>query len=118
MLHAWTALFLLAAETIHVAPDIQQAQLIYQVRPVYPKLALEARIQGTVRLRAEISKRGAVENIRLVSGHPLLVKAAMDAVRRWRYRPTYSLGRPVRVRTAIDVNFSLYFDPGARVVSV
>jgi protein TonB len=77
------------------------------VQPVYPSLARNARIQGTVVLSAVISKAGTIENLRVVSGHPLLVTAAIEAVSQWRYRP-YILNRePIEVETQIMVNFSL-----------
>lgn len=86
---------------------VQQANLIYASRPIYPVLAKQARIQGEVVLDAIISKDGTVENLELRSGHPLLVPAAMEAVRQWRYRPTLLNREPVEVMTRITVNFSL-----------
>src|SRR5208337_2345658 len=101
------------------APDIQPPRLIYQVRPVYPKLAREARIEGTVRFQAEISKWGTVDRLKLISGHPLLVKAAMDAVKQWRYEPRRDFGVPVSTTLRIDVPFSLNRgDGGGPVVHV
>jgi len=90
-----------------VGGDVQAAKLVHQVRPVYPPLARQARIQGTVRLQAVISRDGAIQNLQLTSGHPLLVPAALDAVRQWRYRPTTLNGENVEVLTQIDVNFTL-----------
>ncbi len=86
---------------------LQQARWIFHPNPVYPLLAKSARIQGTVRLEAIISKQGTMESLKVVSGHPLLVEAAMDAVRQWRYQPTILNGEPVEVATTIDVNFTL-----------
>ena len=83
------------------------ASLINRVQPVYPPLARQTRISGTVRLHAIISKSGAVQQLEVISGHPLLVQAALDAVRQWRYRPTTLNGEPVEVDTTIDVIFSL-----------
>ena len=84
-----------------------EGNLIYKVQPVYPPLARAARVQGTVVLRAMISKNGTIENLQVVSGHPLLVRAAKDAVRQWLYRP-YVLNRePVEVETQVTVNFIL-----------
>lgn len=108
----------LAMTSAFAAPDIEQPRLVYQVRPVYPKLAREARIQGTVRLSARISKEGTVDRLRLISGHPFLVKAAMDAVRQWRYRPMLHFGVPVSFTTEIEVPFSLAADNGGPVVHV
>jgi protein TonB len=74
---------------------------------MYPPLARQTRISGTVRLHAIIGKNGAVQQLEVISGHPLLVQAALDAVRQWRYRPTLLNGEPVEVDTTIDVIFSL-----------
>jgi periplasmic protein TonB len=84
-----------------------QGNLIRRVEPAYPPLARSARIEGSVELAAIISKEGAIENLRLVSGHPLLVHAALDAVRQWRYRPYILNGEPVEVETQITVRFFL-----------
>ncbi len=78
-----------------------------EVAPVYPALARQARISGQVRLEAIIAKNGRIENLQVLSGHPLLVQAALDAVRQWVYRPTLLNGDPVEVVTLIDVNFGL-----------
>ena len=87
--------------------SVQAALLINRVQPVYPPLARQTRISGTVRLHAIISKSGSVESLEVLSGHPLLVRAAMDAVQQWRYKPTLLNGEPVEVDTTIDVIFSL-----------
>ena len=92
---------------VRVGGNVQSAKLIYQVRPLYPPLAKQARIQGTVRLQAAIARDGTIQNLVLTSGHPLLVPPAMDAVRQWRYRPTTLNGETVEVLTQIDVNFTL-----------
>jgi len=86
---------------------VQAAKLVNRVQPVYPPLARQTRISGTVRLHALISKTGSVESLEVMSGHPLLVRAAMDAVQQWRYQPTLLNGEPVEVDTTIDVIFSL-----------
>jgi len=75
--------------------------------PVYPPLARQARISGTVRLEAVIALSGVVQSLRVASGHPLLARAALDAVRQWVYQPTLLNGEPVEVLTQIDVNFKL-----------
>jgi protein TonB len=77
------------------------------VKPPYPPLARQARIQGTVKFNAVIGKDGRIQNLTLVSGHPLLVAAAQQAVQQWVYRPTLLNGEPVDVITTIDVNFTL-----------
>ncbi len=94
-------------QRIRVGGNVQQANLIRKVTPVYPPLAKQARIQGTVRFTAIISKDGTIQNLQLISGHPLLVPAAQDAVKQWVYRPTLLNGEPVEVITQIDVNFTL-----------
>ncbi len=92
---------------ITVGANVQRANLIKRTIPVYPPLAKESRIQGVVRLKATISKEGAVENLSLISGHPLLSPAALEAVKNWVYKPTLMNGEPVAVFTEIDVTFSL-----------
>ncbi|HYM76797.1 MAG TPA: energy transducer TonB [Candidatus Dormibacteraeota bacterium] len=84
-----------------------QGSLIRRVEPVYPQLAKGARIQGPVELAAVISKAGTIEDLRVISGHPMLVKAALDAVSQWRYRPYILNGDVIEVDTRITVNFVL-----------
>jgi periplasmic protein TonB len=86
---------------------MMEGNLIHRVQPVYPPLARQARIQGTVALRAIISREGRIENLQVLSGHPMLVPAAIDAVRQWRYQPYILNGQPIEVETQITVNFSL-----------
>lgn len=93
--------------SIRVGGNVQQAKLTSQVTPVYPPLAKQARITGVVHLNALIGKDGTVKNLAVISGHPLLVQAAMDAVRQWTYAQTLLNGDPVEVVTQIDVNFTL-----------
>jgi periplasmic protein TonB len=95
-----------ALQTIHLS-HMSEGDLIHKVVPTYPPLARTARIQGAVILQAMISKSGTIENLRLLSGHPMLATAAIDAVRQWRYRPYILNGEPVEVETQITVNFSL-----------
>ena len=94
-------------QRIRVGGNVQAANLINQVRPVYPPLAKQARISGTVELSAIIGKDGRVQDLKVVRGHPLLVQAALDAVKNWIYKPTLLNGEPVEVSTTIDVNFTL-----------
>ena len=84
-----------------------EGNLTYRVQPVYPPLARQARIQGTVLLRAVVSKAGTIENLTAVSGHPMLIPAALNAVRQWRYRPYMLNGEPIEVETEVTVNFVL-----------
>ena len=90
-----------------VGGAVQAAKLVNRVQPLYPPLARQTRISGTVRLHAIIAKNGTVEQLSVESGHPLLVQSALDAVRQWRYQPTLLNGEPVEVDTEIDVIFSL-----------
>jgi protein TonB len=92
---------------IQVSGGVSQGFLIQQVRPAYPALAIAARVQGPVILNALISRGGTIENLRVVSGHPMLAQAAIEAVRQWRYRPYLLNGEPVEVETQITVNFTL-----------
>jgi protein TonB len=94
-------------QRIRVGGNVQAANLINQVRPVYPPLAKQARISGVVELSAVIGKDGRVQDLKVIKGHPLLVQAALDAVKNWVYRPTLLNGEPVEVSTTIDVNFTL-----------
>ncbi len=84
-----------------------EGNVIFRVQPVYPPLARQARIQGSVELRAIISKTGTIENLVVVSGHPMLVKSAIEAVRQWRYRPYLLNNDPIEVETDVTVNFVL-----------
>jgi len=84
-----------------------EANLVYRVQPSYPTLARQARIQGSVQLRAIISKRGTLENLSVISGHAMLVASAIEAVKQWRYRPYLLNDQPIEVETEITVNFVL-----------
>jgi len=94
-------------QRVRVSQGVTQGLLIHKVTPNYPALAKQARIQGQVVLQAEISKDGAIENLRVVSGHPMLAPAAIEAVKQWRYKPYVLNGEPVEVETQITVNFTL-----------
>ena len=86
---------------------MMEGNLVVRVQPVYPPLARQARVQGTVELRAIINREGKIENLQALNGSPLLIPAAIDAVRQWRYRPYYLNGEPIEVETMITVNFTL-----------
>jgi protein TonB len=86
---------------------LAEANLVHKVQPIYPPLAQRARIQGAVELRAIIGKTGAIENLVVVRGHPMLAPAALEAVKQWRYRPYLLNGEPIAVETDITVNFLL-----------
>jgi periplasmic protein TonB len=94
-------------QRVRVSQGVTQGLLIKRIQPAYPPLARQARIQGTVLLQAEISKNGDIENLRLISGHPMLAPAAIEAVKQWKYRPYILNGEPVEVETQITVNFTL-----------
>lgn len=95
-----------AAQTLRLS-RMREGDLIYKVKPQYPPLARSARIQGPVVLEAVISRQGTIENLRVLSGHPMLVRAAVEAVIQWRYRSYVLNNEPVEVETQITVNFSL-----------
>ena len=92
---------------IRVGGNVIAAKKIRGPNPVYPPLAKQARIQGHVVFAAIIGRDGTIQNLQLVSGHPLLVPAAQAAVSQWAYQPTLLNGEPVEVQTQIDVNFTL-----------
>ena len=92
---------------IRLGGQVQAAKLISQPQPIYPALARQARIQGTVVLHAIIGKDGHVNELQVISGHPLLIQAALDAVKQWRYQPTLLNDQPVEVDTTISVIFVL-----------
>jgi periplasmic protein TonB len=96
-----------AIERTFKTSNMLQGSLIRRVEPVYPPLARNARIQGAVVLEAVIGKDGAMENLRLISGHPMLAPAAIQAVSQWRYRPYILNGDAIEVETQITVNFVL-----------
>jgi protein TonB len=92
---------------VHVSGGVQMAKLVKQVIPVYPPLAKNARIYGVVHLVGIIAKDGTIRNLQLIDGHPLLARAALDAVAQWIYKPTLLSGQPVEVICPIDVTFTL-----------
>ena len=94
-------------QRVRVSLGVSQGLLIKKVTPNYPPLARQARIQGQVLLQAEISKEGTIQNLQLISGHPMLAPAAIEAVKQWRYKPYLLNGEPVAVETQVVVNFSL-----------
>jgi len=94
-------------KSIRVGGNVQSANLLYKVAPAYPPAAKQARIQGTVRFDVIIGADGFVKNIQVVSGEPMLIPAAMDAVKQWVYKPTLLNGNPVDVMTVVDINFTL-----------
>jgi len=94
-------------QRVRVSSGVQSGLLVRKVNPTYPPLARQARIQGVVILQAQISKDGSIQNLQLISGHPMLAPAAIEAVKQWKYRPYLLNGEPVEVETQIQVNFTL-----------
>ncbi len=93
---------------IRYSGNLPAQDLIYKVLPTYSLAAKRARIQGTVRFLAVIDKEGRVANLRLISGHPLLVESAQAAAKQWIYKPPLLNGAPTEAITQLDVNFTLY----------
>jgi len=94
-------------QRVRVSQGVSQGLLVKRIQPNYPPLARQARIQGQVILQAEISKDGSIQNLRLISGHPMLAPAAIEAVKQWKYKPYLLNGEPVEVETQVQVNFTL-----------
>jgi periplasmic protein TonB len=92
---------------VRVSQGVTSGLLIVHPQPTYPPLAKQARIAGAVVLQAEISKDGSIQNLHVLSGHPMLVPSALEAVKRWKYKPYIRNGEPVEVETTITVNFTL-----------
>ena len=92
---------------VRVGGAVQSAKLLNHVKPVYPHEAWIAGIEGIVKLHVVVATDGSVKDVQVVSGHPLLVQPALDAVRDWKYKPTTLNGVPVEIDTEIDVDFSL-----------
>ena len=90
---------------LRLAADVAEGQLLSKVEPDYPQMAKIAHIEGDVVLLAYIGKTGVVENLRAVSGHPILIQSAMDAVRQWKYKPYLVNGEPVEVQTTVTVKY-------------
>lgn len=94
-------------QRVRVSQGVTEGLLVHKVTPQYPPIARQARIAGSVVLAALISKNGTIENLRVISGHPMLTASALDAVKQWRYKPYVLNGEPVEVETQITVNFNL-----------
>ncbi|MGA2326758.1 MAG: energy transducer TonB [Bryobacteraceae bacterium] len=94
-------------DPVRIGGQVMMAKLVRQVTPVYPPLARQARVTGTVQLQAVIGRDGRIQDLQVVGGHPLLIAAAVEAVRQWVYQPTTLNGTPVEVLTTIDVIFTL-----------
>jgi periplasmic protein TonB len=92
---------------IKISIGVMEGSLVHRVQPVYPPLAEHGRISGDVTLRATIATDGTVKDVQVLNGNPIFARAALDAVRQWRYRPTLLNGEPVEVDTFITVKFVL-----------
>lgn len=96
-----------STQPVRISSGVIQASLIRKVVPPYPPLAKQARVQGTVQFTAIIGRDGTIQNLQLISGHPLLVSAARDAIRQWVYKPTILNSEAVEVITQIEFTFKL-----------
>jgi protein TonB len=96
-----------AVQRVRVSQGVTAGLVIHKVQPSYPPLARTARVQGSVVLAAIIGKDGNIQNLHVISGHPLLTQAALDAVKQWKYKPYILNGEPVEVDTQVTVNFTL-----------
>jgi TonB family protein len=96
-----------APTRVRVSSDVIQGLILHREYPVYPIAAKQAKVQGTVILKAIISKEGTIKELQVISGDPLLLQAAIDAVKPWRYRPYILNGEPVEIETQIEVQFAL-----------
>lgn len=92
---------------IRVAADVEAKMLQHEVAPIYPAIAVAARVQGTVTLHAVIGPDGSIKELQYISGPPLLMRSAMDAVKQWKYKPFLLNGQPTEVDTSIPVAFAI-----------
>jgi protein TonB len=92
---------------IRISQGVTQGMVISKIEPTYPKIALSARVTGVVLVKAIISREGTITELQVIKGHPILVPAAIDAVKQWRYRPYLLNGAPVEVETYISVTFQI-----------
>lgn len=96
-----------APKRVRISQGVTQGLLVHRVEPRYPKIALTARVTGVVQLHAIIGRDGAIKELEAVSGHPMLIPAAIEAVKEWRYRPYLLNGEAVEVETNVTVTFQL-----------
>jgi TonB family protein len=104
-------------QRVRVSAGVESGLLQSKVDPVYPPLARQARIQGIVVLKINVSRTGDVDHVELVSGHPMLAPAAIEAVKQWKYKPFLLNGYPLEVETQVQVNFTLADNPPAQGVA-
>ena len=96
-----------ALQIVRVSQGVSEGLLVKRVQPVYPAQARQMRVQGPVELQATISKEGAITNVKVMTGNAQLARAAVDAVKQWKYKPYYLNNEPVEIQTQIIVNFKL-----------
>jgi protein TonB len=94
---------------VSIGVRVEPARLMKQTVPLYPPMARTARVEGTVILEADITESGALENVTVIEGHPMLIEAAIDAIRQWRYAPARLNGKPTRSSVRVTVNFRLKY---------
>lgn len=96
------------AEPVRVGGDIKEPKKIKDAKPVYPQVAMAAKVEGMVIIEATIGKDGSVQDAKILRHVPLLDQAAMDAVKEWKFTPTTLNGQPVEVLMTVTVNFTLH----------
>ena len=94
-------------QTVNISQGVSQGLLVRKVQPIYPANALHMKVEGPVQLLATIGKTGNITAVKVLSGEPILAKAALDAVKQWKYRPYYLNGDPVEIQTQVTINFKL-----------
>jgi protein TonB len=94
-------------DAIRVGGNVRPPQIIKLVKPKYPPEAIRVRVEGAVILEATVTEKGDVVEVKVISGQPMLISAAVEAVQEWKYEPTFMNGRPVAVILTATVNFSL-----------
>ena len=92
---------------MRLSEEVAEKMVSHRVEPVYPVIAKAARIQGTVRILVVIGKDGAIQDLHLMSGHPLLTQASLDAIKQWRYKPLLLDGQPIDAQTVVEVHYTL-----------
>jgi len=96
-----------AQQTLRISQGVSEGLILKRVQPIYPPQALQMHLEGVVELQASISKTGNITGVKQLSGQAMLGRAAMDAVRQWKYKPYYLNGEPIEIQTQITVNFKL-----------
>jgi len=94
-------------QRVRVSQGVMQSLIVKKVNPTYPQGAKDDHIQGAVELNVIVDKQGNVSKLQLISGHPILAPAAIDAVKQWKYKPYLLNGNPIEVETKVTVNFTL-----------